>query len=185
MALENDLFGSRDPTISQRIFVDRFATDSYQNILLSLIQFPLFVWELLGSNNTNEAGLPLFPEKITIVSHEFKRARFLDLHLPALRWHGETTFIGLNPLFDPVKMAEIEQGDRLRGYGAWEKDIYGVGADLARKRIARGWNQEMFQDGILARLPTGSPRTQIEEFVGLSDRGQNLTETYEGRLPWE
>jgi len=185
VALENNLFSSSDPAILRRIFVDRFATDSYQNVLLSLIQFPLFVQELLGSSSKDKTGSQQFPEKMTIVSHEFKRARFLELHLPALHWQRETKFIGLNPPFDPIKMVEIEQGDRLRGYGAWEKDIYGVGVDLAKKRIARGWNRERLQDELLARLPPGKMKSQIEEFVGLRDCGQNLTETYEARLPWE
>jgi hypothetical protein len=182
--LEHGLFGNPDPTILRRILVDRFATDSYQNILLSLIQFPLFVQKLLDSTETAMAPT-LFPKKITIVSHDFKRARFLDLHLPALQWQGETTFIGINPPFEPVKMAEIEQGDRLRGYGAWEKDIYGVGAALAKKRIVRGWNEEEFRSQVLARLPTGTLRTQVEDLVGLRDEGQDLTEVYKGNLPWK
>ncbi|KEF62885.1 uncharacterized protein A1O9_00859 [Exophiala aquamarina CBS 119918] len=185
VALENGLFGNPDATMLRRVFVDRFATDSYQNILMTLIQFPLFVQESLGSNNINKAGRALFPKKMTIVSHEFKRARFLDLHLPALHWHGETTFVGLNPPFDPVKMAQIEYGDKLRGYGAWEKDIYGVGADLAKKRTTRGWNEEKFKGAILSRLPTDSLKTELQDFVGLRDCGQNLAETYQARLPWE
>lgn len=183
MALEHGLFASTDPSLGQRIFVDRFATDSYQNILFSLIQFPLFVQEL--QRHTNNTSQPMrFPDKISIVSHDFKRTRFLDLHLPALRWHREAAFIGINPPFDPVKMMEIEEGDRLRGFGAWKKDIYGSGAALAQKRRARGWNEDEFKAQVLTRLPVGTVREQIENFVARRNDGQNLTKVYEGQLPW-
>src|SRR5262249_4670032 len=125
-----------------------------------LIQFPLFAREPLGKIETSkrhqdENQLPPFPAKLTIVSHEFKRTRFLGLHLPSLRWAGDTEYIGINPPFDAVKMAEIEAGDRLRGYGAWEVDVYGVGELLAAKRKARGWNEEVFRRGVLERFPAG------------------------------
>ncbi|KAK5043641.1 hypothetical protein LTR84_011355 [Exophiala bonariae] len=189
VALEQQLFGSKDPALSQRMFVDRFATDSYQNILCSLIQFPLFVQELQGhacSLSTKESPQAIFPNKLIIVSHEFKRARFLDLHAPALQWFGETKFIGINPPFDSVKMAEIEEGDRLRGFGAWKKDIYGVGPALADKRLARGWNEDLFRARVLAKFSDESLRNRIFHFVALRQRyhGQDLSKSYEEKLPW-
>ena len=47
------------------------ATDSYQNVLFSLLHF---------RRKTSSS-----PTHITIISHEFKRARFLELHIPAIR----------------------------------------------------------------------------------------------------
>lgn len=172
------------------MFVDRFATDSYQNILLSLIQFPLFVQDFQSHTSTSpgftESPQRLFPTKLSIVSHDFKRSRFLDLHVPALQWYGETTFIGINPPFDPVKMAEIEEGDRLRGFGAWEKDIYGVGPALAGKRLARGWDEDAFKAKVLNKFGDETLRNQILHFVALRAgyHGNELGKRYEEKLPW-
>lgn len=184
VALEHDLFGFDGPALLRRIFVDAFATDSYQNILSSLIQFPIFVHGYPGGDNDPPETTP-FPHKLTIVSHEFKRDRFLKLHLPAIHWQGETSLIGINPPFDPSKMAEIEEGDRLRGFGAWQKDIYGVGTALAAKRKVRGWDEEQFKESVISKLPDGRVREQIEALMFLSDRGQDLTVLFGGRLPWE
>lgn len=214
------------------MFVDRFATDSYQNVLCSLVQFPLFVAEYKrrserqgggesqghsaaptgtekgsGDDGDDNDGGPksdpvtkeeesdkeekekvdddavVFPSKLTIISHEFKRSRFLDLHLPAMRWARETQYIGINPPFDAVKMAEVETGDRLRGYGAWEKDVYGVGDALSKKRTIRGWDGDVFKREVLRRLPEGA-KTDLERVVFFDGR-DDLTALYTGRVPWE
>ncbi|KAK4946632.1 hypothetical protein LTR10_014484 [Elasticomyces elasticus] len=197
VAIERNLFGleTSPPSLHQRMFVDRFATDSYQNVLCSLVQFPLYVAEYRRRKLQTEddadpvtaakagGGIDVvFPSKLTIVSHEFKRSRFLDLHLPAMRWGGEMHYIGSNPPFDAVKMAEIEIGDRLRGYGAWEKDLYGVGEVLSRKRKVRGWDGEVFRREVLMQLP-GDVRTEVEGVV-FYQGGQDLTALYDGRVPW-
>ncbi len=51
-------------------------------------------------------------------------------------------FIGIDPLMDEVKRAEVEAGELLRGVKAWEQDPYGVGEILAEKRRLRGWTVE-------------------------------------------
>ncbi|KIV81773.1 hypothetical protein PV11_03933 [Exophiala sideris] len=196
VAIERNLFGleTTPPSLHQRMFVDRFATDSYQNVLCSLVQFPLLVAEYQrrkvqtedGTNPAAEADVNedvVFPSKLTIVSHEFKRSRFLDLHLPAMRWGRETHYVGINPPFDAVKMAEIKVGDRLRGYGAWEKDLYGVGEVLSRKRKGRGWDGEVFRREVLLRLPE-DVREELERVV-FYQGGQDLTALYDGRVPWD
>ncbi|EXJ89734.1 hypothetical protein A1O3_02801 [Capronia epimyces CBS 606.96] len=214
VAVECGLFGleTSPPMLQPRLFVDRFATDSYQNILCSIIQFPLFVRQLLEkrvqpsslvsspsstsgstliSSNLNTTTTttaantvtPLFPTKLTIVSHEFKRSRFLDLHLPAMHWAGETRFIGINPPFDRVKMAEIETGDRLRGYGAWEKDLYGAGELLAAKRKVRGWDEEQFRREVLDHLPSVECKMQIENLLSWNG-GACGTIRYPDQMLW-
>lgn len=211
------------------MFVDRFATDSYQNVLCSLVQFPVFVEEYKrrserqgGGESQGHSTAPtrteapddgdgkgtdpdpdlraagkgkgddevkmdddavIFPSKLTIVSHEFKRSRFLDLHLPAMRWGRETHYVGINPPFDAVKMAEVEIGDRLRGYGAWEKDLYGVGDALSKKRTIRGWDGDVFKREVLRRLPEGV-KTDLERVVFFEGE-EDLTALYKGRVPWE
>ncbi|EXJ67222.1 uncharacterized protein A1O5_09869 [Cladophialophora psammophila CBS 110553] len=175
VAIEHDLFGleTSPPSLRQRIFVDRYATDSYQNILCSLIQFP---------SQTIRAP---FPTKLTIVSHSFKRSRFLELHLPALRFPLEsTTYIGINPPFSPAKLKEIEEGDRLRGYGAWEKDFYGTGVGLSRKREKRGWDGGKFRSEVLERFSDGELRRDLKGLL-CWDGGSDGMTLWQGSVPWK
>ncbi|KIW88863.1 uncharacterized protein Z519_10347 [Cladophialophora bantiana CBS 173.52] len=210
VAIEHDLFGleTSPPSLRQRIFVDRYATDSYQNILCSLIQFPVFVQQLRSRNisegatsspSRSQHTLPVaaakeqesrtvrtpFPTKLTIISHSFKRSRFLELHLPALRFPLEsTTYIGINPPFSPTKLEEIEEGDRLRGYGAWEKDLYGTGEGLSRKREKRGWDGEKFRSEVLERFSDGRLRRDLKGLV-CWDGGSDGMTLWQGSIPWE
>lgn len=61
------------------------ARDSFENLLFSLCRFH----ELTGS----------YPEHLTMVSYDFKRARFLEVHRAALRWPEERmSFLGSRTL---------------------------------------------------------------------------------------
>ncbi|KAK5454265.1 hypothetical protein LTS15_006265 [Exophiala xenobiotica] len=185
VATEKNLFNldTSPPSLRQRIFVDRYATDSYQNILLSLVQWPLFVQQVLshptsklpslkqstcgGGEMPKPMPMPAWPTKLTIVSHGFKRARFLELHLPAIAWNREeTVFVGIDPPFDNTRMAEIEEGDRLRGYGAWKGDLYGVGEGPRGKRVKRGWDGDVFRREVLERLGGVGASLSVREELG-------------------
>ncbi|ETI29365.1 hypothetical protein G647_01818 [Cladophialophora carrionii CBS 160.54] len=224
VALEKNLFNldtdidtdtSPSPsTLRSRIFVDRYATDSYQNVLLPLIQFPLFAQELqsrlrgeavsgsydnhdshsqartmpaidedghaaMDPNSDAKLSIPTWPAKLTVISHAFKRRRFLNLHVPAARFPGtQTTYIGIDPPFEPGRMAEIEEGDRLRGYGVWEGDLYGLGALLSGKREKRGWDEGVFRAEVVGRF-AGRARRHVEGVLAFKGRGDD------GRAPWE
>ena len=58
---------SIDPS---RVIAETNATDSYQNLLFSLIQFRVYTG--------------VYPQRVTVVTHEFKRARFMQCHFPAV-----------------------------------------------------------------------------------------------------
>ncbi|KAK0517448.1 hypothetical protein JMJ35_000603 [Cladonia borealis] len=69
------------PPYQHTLHPEPYATDSYQNTLFSLLLFRRL---------TNH-----YPNHITIISHDFKRARFLELHIPAIRWPKDrVNFIG-------------------------------------------------------------------------------------------
>ncbi|KAK7900365.1 hypothetical protein LTR67_004111 [Exophiala xenobiotica] len=211
VATEKNLFNldTSPPSLRQRIFVDRYATDSYQNILLSLVQWPLFVRQVLsnptsklpslkqstcgggGGGGCGEMPMPMpsWPTKLTIVSHEFKRARFLELHLPAIAWNREeTVFVGIDPPFDKTRMAEIEEGDRLRGYGAWKGDLYGVGEGPRGKRVKRGWDGDVFRREVLERLGgvgvSLSVREELERVVFWGGGGEGRLLMERVNVPW-
>ncbi|KIW10905.1 hypothetical protein PV08_10204 [Exophiala spinifera] len=164
--------------LRDRIFVDRYATDSYQNILSSLVQWPIFVEGFKsktssssssteksksalpgggGETRPNDIGAVSWPSKLTIVSHDFKRSRFLDLHLPAIQWPSSSVeYVGIDPPFDEVRMLEIQEGDRVRGYGAWRDDLYASGHLLSSKRVKRGWDPDVFRRDVLDRFSHGT-----------------------------
>jgi hypothetical protein len=55
-----------------RILLEESATDSFQNLLFSILLFR----RTTGS----------YPRQIRIITHAFKTKRFLELHAPAIRW---------------------------------------------------------------------------------------------------
>lgn len=115
------------PQLEARIITEQRALDSFHNVLFSLTKF----YEVTGR----------FPEHMTIISHEFKRARFLELHCKALRWPlNKVTFLGIDPdymLEDVERATEVREGERRNGFQAWEKDLYGTGEELEGKRERR------------------------------------------------
>lgn len=138
----------------KRVVLEEWATDSMQNVLLSLIQYGR--WKRNFANR-NSSGYSLeLPRYLIIVSHEFKKMRFLNLHLPAVQqlwpWHRMgpdsawgpfkiRAFYGLDPPLDEEKRAALLQGDLENGYGAWRRDKFGTGLELRSKRLSRGWNE--------------------------------------------
>jgi hypothetical protein len=136
-------FETSPPTLRRRTFAEEWATDSYQNVLLSLLQYPAFT--RASTSRQNSSYSRVWPQKLIIVSHAFKRARFLDLHLPAIAAPLEDVqFIGIDPPFDEQQLADVIEGDRLRGYGVWQHDLRGTGRLLSQKRLARGWDEAAF-----------------------------------------
>jgi hypothetical protein len=141
------------------MFAEVYATDSYQNILLSLIQFPIFRQSFCARQAFqklySEPAVPeqsFWPSYLTIISHDFKRSRFLDLHLPSIQPPVQKVeFIGIDPPFDSAKLAEIVEGDRLRGFGVWKDDLHGNGQLLSGKRVKRGWDEVSFTNQVLSR----------------------------------
>lgn len=62
-----------------------------------------------------------WPDMITIISHEFKRQRFLDLHIVAMRWPRQRVlFVGIDPVYmietskewDEARTKEVRSGER-------------------------------------------------------------------------
>jgi hypothetical protein len=68
------------------ILLEEAATDSYQNVLFSVLAFRKYVG--------------YYPNQITIITHAFKEKRFLELHAKALRWPSDRFRVfGINPPF--------------------------------------------------------------------------------------
>lgn len=86
---------------NNRIAAETFATDSYQNILFSILLFK------------KKCGR--YPTLMTIITHNFKSRRFLDLHIPACRWpRGAVRFKGIDPPEHVVSREILEAAEARR-----------------------------------------------------------------------
>ncbi|KAK4242532.1 Mur ligase [Achaetomium macrosporum] len=180
LAVANAYFGllpSSDSNLvsTSRILLEERALDSYYNILFSLISF----WRHHA----------VWPDRLTIVSHGFKRNRLVDGHCAAICFPlDRVEFVGINPpgvdgmgsLAEgggPGEKAEAMRGVQL-AMGQWAEDLHGVGEELSGKRRARNcWRvqQRLFWDEE-ERLRSGVDVRVLE------DGGEALVEG--GRRPW-
>ncbi|KAL9113941.1 MAG: hypothetical protein Q9227_002075 [Pyrenula ochraceoflavens] len=131
-----------------RLFTDTYATDSLQNVSLPLRQLPLCIRALqadpLSPHLPQTSTLSPNVELVTVISHNFKRARFTDLHFPAFKDRSLDSwrFVGIDPPMSDEKRAEVERLEYENGYSPWKEDPEGIGEVLAGKRRRRGWTEE-------------------------------------------
>ncbi|TKA62428.1 hypothetical protein B0A55_11364 [Friedmanniomyces simplex] len=142
---------------------EEHATDSYQNLLFSILRFR----ELVGQ----------YPEDVVVVTHAFKERRFLELHVPAIKWPpGRIRVQGINPPFTLEELQQTQKLEHERAYELFVQDPYGMRSPLADKRRARNW------DPAVARsLAAEGPVEQLLEWNG----GESGREIFAGKLPWE
>ncbi|KAI1140143.1 FolC bifunctional protein [Hypoxylon sp. FL0543] len=111
-----------------RISCEERALDSYYNVLFSLIQF----WYDCG----------IWPRKLTIVSHAFKRERLVDCHCGAIGFPlDRVDFVGVDPpgMVDGTNEAAIK--GIVEAVTQWKDDPHGKGELLSSKRRKRNpWN---------------------------------------------
>lgn len=135
LAADNAFFGLgvSESILEQQIVLEERALDSFGNLIHGLIAF----WRRVGT----------WPASVTIVGHEFKRARFLELHVPACGWPLEQVeYLGIDPAYmceseekawDACRTQEVLMGERERGYRLWKGDPLGEGEQLVSKRKIR------------------------------------------------
>jgi hypothetical protein len=127
LALSNNLI---PPHLQGRAFTEDYALDSFQNLFFSIMRFHEIALAaqtpantdvntaVVGIGNGNGNGRTrrnAWPEKITVVGFEMKRARFVELHRAALRWPEERfEYIGVD-LADTEKREQAAEGEVSRG----------------------------------------------------------------------
>lgn len=165
-------------SILKRIYLEERAMDSFQNVLFSFSAF----YEAFGGGDGNGEKL----DHVTVVSHEFKRERFMELHLKAVGWGaGEkwTSFVGVDPEYmveegeeSKIRAEEVRRGERERGAEPWRRDERGVGEVLRRKREARNvWGTGMGVCG----------SEEVRRKIGIRTEVVGGVEVLkEGRQPW-
>ncbi|RAQ44960.1 DUF218 domain protein [Aspergillus flavus] len=144
LAQENNYFSYTVPPA--QIIPETHATDSYQNVLFSLLRFKLYTG--------------VYPSRVTVVTHEFKRRRFMEYHFPAIGLvpvvrgsgdEGRAAVIGINPPEEVTPEASLIEGEEKRGIGLWMRDRYGVLSELKEKRVKRGWVEGM-EEGLFVNV---------------------------------
>jgi hypothetical protein len=178
LCISNDFWGLIVPEeAKRRVLLEEQALDSFANVLLSLLRF----WRETGS----------FPEKVTIVSHKFKEDRFMELHVPAIRFPKvEVVVFGIDPeymrigseVYDEVRAEEVREGERERGYGEWKRDPLGLGSVLSEKRKKRNpWGvSQVWYESREER-----EKSQVKSMLKIGERGFEEEFLITERQPWE
>lgn len=154
-----DALGWRgSPAVRERALTEDHAHDSFENVLFSLCRFR----EVTGR----------YPERISLVSFGFKRARFETMHRRALRWPlARFAYAGVDPA-GGVSQA-VRDGELLNSAALFEHDPYGcLDPHLTRKREQRN----PFHD--VSGYPSECP--ELEELFEYCSE-----ELFSGPLPWE
>jgi hypothetical protein len=139
------------------------ATDSYQNLLFSILEF--------------HRGLGRYPEQVTVITHGFKERRFLELHAPAIKWPASRIRVqGINPPFSKVELEETQRLEHARAYELFVQDPYGAHSPLSDKRRNRHWRQETAD-----KLTTDLVVRRLLGWTG----GTTQKELFPHRLPWQ
>ena len=126
-----------------------------------------------------------WPAHITVISHDFKSARFVDLHRSVLKYPPEAfTYIGV-PL-PPQSASDAIAGELKSGFGAWKSDLYGNGEELKGKREKRdawGVQQPGWLEGLL-RACQSDDKAVLEQLLAW-EGGRDGNEAFPQLLPWE
>ena len=145
-----------------RILLEEHATDTYQNILFSI----LLCHKAYGE----------WPDSCTIVTHSFKRHRIVDVHARALKWpSSRINFQGIDPPFSSEERGFVERAEK-KCCEDWDKDMYGVRPPLRQKRLERCFCERE----ILVLSEDGDARGLL-----VWDGGCEPSSLYPDQLPWE
>ncbi|KAF2036482.1 hypothetical protein EK21DRAFT_51346 [Setomelanomma holmii] len=140
-----------------RILLEEQATDSFQNLLFSILLFR----RTTGS----------YPRQVRVITHAFKTKRFLELHAPAIRWPENRILVqGIDSVMSSSELDSTLEGEEQFGYAPWDEDPLGTGERLSSKRKQRGWDPS-----VVERLADG-----LEDSIK-----QLLQGIVPERLPWE
>ncbi|OAL53786.1 hypothetical protein IQ07DRAFT_560147 [Pyrenochaeta sp. DS3sAY3a] len=145
------------------VLLEENATDSFQNILFSIVLF--------------RKTTGIYPRRIRIITHAFKAKRFLELHVPAIRWPKDRVQVqGIDPVMSIVDFEETLRGEEEHGYKPWVNDPLGTGELLSGKRRLRGWDEarsEQLQEDLEASVKELLNGTLPKTKLPWEDMGSN------------
>ncbi|TID16377.1 hypothetical protein E2P81_ATG11804 [Venturia nashicola] len=148
------------------LLLEEHATDSYQNLLFSIILF--------------RQTYGYYPDEIVIITHTFKTARFLDLHAKAIHWPlNRIRVLGINPPFSQNELESTIAMEHRHAYLPFSSDLYGTGEALARKRSNRRWDPDT------SILDLSNGLEDVVKQLLLWAGGDDGIEVFPQALPWE
>lgn len=114
-----------------RMTTENFALDSFENLLFSIARFREF------------AGR--YPARVTVVGYKMKKSRFEELHAKAIRWpvkgfydrQRKWHYVGIDDDADAESLAAEYEGEKIKGFRLFERDMYGCHGALQAKRRMR------------------------------------------------
>lgn len=122
----NKLWLPEESPINDRVALEEYARDSFENLLFSMCRFK----EVTGH----------YPSKISVVGFDFKSNRYTHLHRKALLFPAENfTYIGVHaPDYSPLfNQKHAEDGEAI-AMEEFSHDLYGCNVDeLKEKRKKR------------------------------------------------
>ena len=149
------------PEVARRTHTEEYARDSFENLLFAICRFA----ELTGEK---------YPKKITVVSFDFKRLRFQQLHAAALRFPN-LDYAPMNP-FDTNANSRFDAVAAATGESAtvhqFESDPYGCSSALLK-------NKRTQRDPFKRTVPYGPHCPAMQPL--LTYCGPDL---YPDTLPW-
>lgn len=108
------------PEVRERAVLEDFARDSFENLLFGICRFR----EVAGR----------MPERVTLVSWEFKRERFEELHREAIGWPREQfRYVGAN---NPDAIEQALRAEE-RAREKYRQDPYSLGEEFQAKKQER------------------------------------------------
>lgn len=151
---------------SHRTAVETLATDSFQNLLFSILVF------------RQHAGL--YPRQVTVITHAFKERRFLECHGPAIRWPSACLrTVGIDPAFTQQELDLVKNGEYENALKHFITDPYAAKPPLNEKRRLRNWDETAFEHMIQARYLDQDVKALLTWTGGIQGN-----EIYPGPLPW-
>ncbi|ODV80939.1 uncharacterized protein CANTADRAFT_76849 [Suhomyces tanzawaensis NRRL Y-17324] len=116
--------------LNNRITTEEFARDSFENVIFLICRY----YEIFGK----------YPDSITIIGFEFKRIRFLDYHMQALKWPSSNVeYIGNLPNPDLVRdqrqkyFEDLEASEFKHAVEHFKADKFGTKSPLIEKKLSR------------------------------------------------
>jgi hypothetical protein len=147
-----------DPQLAERIAMEDFSRDSFENLLFSLCRF-----QQLTSH---------YPQHVTLVGWQFKAARFdwhrATIRFPAKRFHYEGCL-------QPRLLDAALEGEAVT-LRAFKENHYGASAAMEAKRAGRNPFNRRHD---FAACPG------LETFFGFINDPTNGKKDFPGPLPWE
>ena len=107
------------PEVRERICLEEFSRDSFENLWFSIRRFQEYAGAL--------------PAYVTVAGWAFKRERF-EFHRETIAWlAARFTYVGVN---NPADLKAALTGEQ-RALAEFQADPYGIGEALAKKRSQR------------------------------------------------